>query len=296
MDTYKPKTSIPYYFIAIHNEPYHSLPVQYEMIRDSYHILKQMIAKANDYHIKLTLMFTAQWADYVSVSSEKMADLESWKNRAHEIAAHHHGIYVPGNWDGYTDYLEEAIIQRTSLRKEPKSYLGVPEKYLGTLKDFINKLKKINPNINSGCLNDEYDKNQLPDEIIHDTCGGFASFGEPGKMRPMKEGERGINEFITVGTYKNIERKWLAHYLINTYERQEAARRIFNSMNPGVFGVIAHSTRNDADQYYSFLEFLHSMDPSGEKSKTLTEIIDQKLLPEKRIPEEVIMLKSGRPR
>jgi len=108
---------IPYYFIAIHNEPY-NFPGGVEQIDKDYSVLKSMIEKANKYNIKLTLMFTAQWADYISESSERLDDLESWKQQGHEIAAHHHSIYH-GNWDGYTDYSrEEAIKQRAKGKKK----------------------------------------------------------------------------------------------------------------------------------------------------------------------------------
>lgn len=125
------KGDMPYYFIAIHNEPIHGSPNQQEAIAQSYQILKEMVKKADEYNIKLTLMFTPQWADYISESSERMAELELWKKQGHEIAAHHHGLYH-GNWDGYTDYTkEEAETQRMKQGKAP------PEEYLGTFNDYI---------------------------------------------------------------------------------------------------------------------------------------------------------------
>ncbi|MFZ2357156.1 MAG: hypothetical protein WAW67_04995 [Candidatus Omnitrophota bacterium] len=83
-----------------------------------------MVKKANGYNIKLTLMFTAQCADYISESPERTTEFEEWK-------------------------------------KQGKT----PEEYLGTLDDFIKKLKKINPNIHSGYMNSEHDKEEMPDEI-----------------------------------------------------------------------------------------------------------------------------------
>jgi hypothetical protein len=60
-------------------------------LEESYVTLKRIIAKADEYNIKLTLMFTAQWSDYIEESSARIAELESWKKSGHEIAAHHHG-------------------------------------------------------------------------------------------------------------------------------------------------------------------------------------------------------------
>lgn len=272
---------IPYYFIAIHNEPYH-YPGGEQLIERDYLVLKQMIEKADSYNISLTLMFTAQWADYISESPERLADLESWQKQGHEIAAHHHSIYH-GNWDGYTDYSEEEAIEQRMLQGHQ------PEVYLGTLEDYITKLKELNPEIKSGCLNDELDKRALPDEIIYDTCSGFANFGEPGRRLSDTVAEKGKNEYVTVGIYKDIQRKWLAHYQITTPERQQQAQLVFNSMCSGVYGVVTHSISIQAESYYAFLEFLHTKDPTGELSRTVTEIIEQGLLPERQIPDELLL-------
>lgn len=276
------KGDMPYYFIAIHNEPYHSEPESRKKIEQSYAILKEMVKKADEYHIKLTLMFTPQWADYISESPERMADLESWKKHGHEIAAHHHSIYH-GNWDGYTDYTkEEAFAQRIKQGK-------TPEEYLGTFNDYINKLKKINPDIHSGCVNEEHDKAEMPEKIIYGTCSGFANYGEPGKRQSdTPNPDKGKNEFITVGNYKGIQREWLTHYQANTKEREPKAEETFNSMSSGVYGAVFHSGEGEKPYFETFLTFLHSKDPEGRKSKTVSEIIEEKLIPKKTIPEELV--------
>lgn len=265
------KTEIPYYFIAIHNEPEGK----------DYIVLKQMVEMANEYNIKVTLMFTAQWVDYILESPQRIADLESWKRQRHEIAAHHHSIYHL-NWDGYSDYSKETVeAQKISQGK-------TPEKYIGTLKEFINHLRKINPEIKSGCVNDEGDKNEMPDEIIYDTCSGFANYGEVGRMIMDSIPEKGKNEYITVGTWKGIKRKWLTHHGIE-FSSQIKAQEVFNSMtNSEVYGVIVHSMSMQLESYSAFLKFLHSKDPTGKRSKTVSEIIEQKLLPEKMISKELL--------
>ena len=276
-----PELDYPYYFIAIHNEPYNQQNGS-DLIERNYLILTQMVERANSYNIKLTLMFTAQWADYIAESPTRLSDLRTWAEQGHEIAAHHHSIYH-GNWDGYTDYLpKEALAQRNKQGKKG-------EKYFGTLEDFITSLEQINPDINSGCLNDENDKRALPDDIIYDTCSGFANYGQPG--RQLGDGasqEKGKNEYVTVGTYNGIERKWLTHFQITTAQRQQQAQALFNSMDSGVYGAVTHSIPNQAPPYYAFLEFLHEKDPSAAGSRTLTEVIEQKLLPECRIADELL--------
>lgn len=282
-----PEPQIPYYFIAIHNEPSH-FPGGERRLAQEYNTLKRMIAKADQYNIKLTLMFTAQWADYISESPERLKELESWKKQGHEIAGHHHSIYH-GNWDGYTDYSkEEAESQRRKQGFEP-------EEYLGTLTDFISKLKKINQNIKSCCCNEENDKKEMPDEMIYATCSGFANCGEVGarindQYVQRDENERGKNEYVVTGIANGISRKWLTHCQITTPERQKSAQSAFDSTNPSyVYGVVTHSVSGvQEEEYYNFLEFLHSRDLEGEKSRTVSEIIEQKLLSEETISTDLL--------
>ena len=269
--------NLPYYFMAIHNEPHHGESDQQQLIKDEYLRLERMIEKADEYNIKLTLMFSSVWAEYISSSSERMDELNAWKNNGHEIAIHHHSIYHT-NWDGYTDYTpEEARQERLKLTKNP-------ENYLGTLDDLMKIIQKINPNVKSGCVNEEKDKNAMPDEIIYSTCSRIANHGEPGTNMGDSYGpEKGKNEFIVIGTVKNISRKWLSHYNIAVLEREEKAEPVFDSLEGGLYGVVTHSLVYNDEPFYNFLELAHSKDPQGQKSKTVSEIIEERLLPEEKI-------------
>ena len=263
--------SITYYFIAIHNEP------RIEDLEINYQALEELVAKANKYNMKLTLMFTPQWADFIVNNSGRAADLKQWEKQDYEIAAHHHCIRHRGVWDGYTCLPKEEALQ---IRRR----IGRNETYLGDMKDYISELKKLNPDIHSGCLNDEGDKNILPDEIIYDTCSGYVNFGEPWSIRMLpRNAELGRNEFVSVGIVKGVERRWLNHSLIMDDETLENAKQAYSSMRLGVYGVVTHSVKIQAEKMIKFMDFLHSRDPKGEKCKTLSEMIESKLLPEKQI-------------
>jgi len=47
-----------------------------------------------------------------------------------------------------------------------------PEDYLGSLDDFMEKVKLLDSYVNSGCVNEGADKMVMPDEIIYSTCSG----------------------------------------------------------------------------------------------------------------------------
>jgi len=286
----KPLDTIPYYFIVIHNEP--------RNLEENFLALEDLINKANDYNMKLTLMFSPPWADFIMDDPTKKAELENWASQGHEIAGHHHSVTHPGVWDGYT-YVPEA--EAIKIREER----GKSESYLGNLDAFMIEIQKLNPDINSGCMNDEVDKNHLPDAIIYDTCSGFANFGEPGWI--LSDGsshEKGKNEYITIGVVNGIERKWLTHTTVMDINKEVEAEIVFNSMDGNVFGAVTHSVSDkyvqgaepQAEAMMKFMDFLHSKDSTGEKSRTVSEIIEEGLLPEKTISEDVVSGKTQTPR
>lgn len=273
--------SMPYYFIAIHNEPYHGEFLPDEKIKEDFIVLKRMVSKADDYNIKLTLMLPAQWVEYIISNPERMIYLRAWRQNGHEIAACHNSIYH-NKWDGYTNYpVSEAFAQRARQGERA-------ERYLGTLHDYMNVLRKTGCNIKSGCLNDEYNKKTLPDEIIYDTCSGFANYGKPGRRKGDENPEKGRNDYISYGIHNGIGRKWLANCHIGNDNKQKEAQYVFNSMSSGVYGVFVHSFSHEEKGYLNFLEFLHSKDPEGRKSRTVAEIIEQHLLFQEIIPQEII--------
>lgn len=277
------EVEIPYYFIAIHNEPYHDEVNSEGKIAEAYEILKRMIAKADEYNINLTLMFTAQWADYIYSSSDRMEELETWEKNGHEIAGHHHSEYH-GGWDGYAAFPQNTV---NNLRLERNK---VVETTLGDLDDYINALKKLNPYINSGCMNDEQDKRVLPDEIIYDTCSGFVNNGEVGTRRPDGQDKSvGINEFILTGEVNNIKRYWLSHYIIASSEKADQVSEELLEMDKNtVYGAVVHSNDLQEKAFYTFLEFLHLKDKDGVKSRTLKQIVGERLLPVEKIDTNLL--------
>ncbi len=269
----------PYYFIAIHCEPYNGHSDEEALIAQDYQVLRDMVARADEYDIKLTLMFTPEWADYIAADEERLAEVRSWQDEGHEIAAHHHSIWH-GNWDGYTDYPEEVY------KKIRSGSAGSIEPYRGTLDDFTDTLRQINPDIDSGCLNEEYDKAVMPDAFIYGSCSGYANNGEPGGRtgKDDRSGKSGINEFIVTGEWDGIQRWWLTHYRITNGQRETEAESALGSMEAGVYGVVTHSKADQADPYfYDFLEYLHRMDPEGAGSVTLSQVMEQQLLPEEHV-------------
>jgi hypothetical protein len=51
--------------------------------------------------------------------------------------------------------------------------------------------------------------------------------------------------------------------------------------------VVTHSVQSQAVPYFEFLKFLHGEASAGERSRTVSAVIKEKLLPEKMMPEEL---------
>jgi len=274
-------SDIPYYFVAIHSEPLHDIPQVKNSIAERFVTQREIVEKANEYDIKLTLMFSAQVAEYIAEDSGRLEEVKLWGQQGHEISSHHHSIYH-SNWDGYTDHTrEDTATERITKVREPETYMG-------TMKDYVDKLKLVNPNVQSGCSNAGIGGKSTPDEIIYDTCSGYFNSGEIGRIEVRGDtfSEKGNNQYILVGTINDIERKWLGHSQITTLQTEGAAETMFLTLDSSsVYGVVTHATQsNDQDVYlFDYLDFLHEQDPTGARSKTVTEVIEQELLSEEEV-------------
>jgi len=141
-----------------------------------------------------------------------------------------------------------------------------PEDYLGSLDDFMEKVKLLDSYVNSGCVNEGADKMVMPDEIIYSTCSGYMNYGVPGVFLEDGDKNKGRNDYITVSYVNGIERKWLAHSQF--YKDISGAKQVFDSLNSSqVYGGVVHSaqTNNQEDYFYELLDFLHDRDPLGDK-------------------------------
>lgn len=135
----------------------------------------------------------------------------------------------------------------------------------------------------------------LPNDIIYDTCCGYANFDEPGRIMKDSHPSKGRNEYITVLEINGKPRKYLTHTQVVDEKLEKEAEKVFSSMDSGVYGVVAHSIelntvtgRREARSLVAFLDFLHKKNPRGEKSRTVSEIMVQNLLPEVKLDEKLI--------
>ncbi len=93
--------------------------------------LGAMVHKADAVGAKLTIQLSAAWVDSILADPVKLDTVRAWRDRGHEIAAHHHH-FGHQFWDGY--------MNDSSYADSIPSGCGV---YLGQTEDFYDKLRLI---------------------------------------------------------------------------------------------------------------------------------------------------------
>ena len=63
-------------------------------------------------------------------------------------------------------------------------------------------------------------------------------------------------------------------------------------LDSGVYGIVNHAIAREEENFNNLIEFLHKNNPTGNKSRTISEIIKEKLIPEKELSQELIDIKS----
>ncbi len=280
-------SEIPYYLVTIHvNPPTPPKGGDSKVLSDAYSNLKTEVDYADRYNIKLSIWLGTPISQYI-IDSNKISEVRGWMQQGHEIGLHHHSAFRPTEWDGYSSLSKEdaeAVRMRLNGKVEPWGYLG-------NLQDMMSIIKQINPDVKSGVCSESYNFSEaLPDEIVYLTGSNFLNNGVPGRINP--ESAQNIlsaqNDFISTGFVNGIERKWLTHFDIGTRETALNAEAKFSSMNSGVFSVITHNDPDKIVPLEKFLDYIHSKDPNAGKSRTISEVIDQGLIPEKKLPEGVL--------
>lgn len=265
-----------YYFIALHIDPVETAA---EFL-DSFDVLQAQVAVADAQGIRLTLMFTSSVAKFVVHDAKALLLVQSWADAGHEIAFHHHDVYHGSGWDGFTDLTpDEVRAIQFELGLNPLDF-----SYLGSLDDYISDVELMGFSVTAGCMNDEADKQALPDAITLDTCSGYVNYGVPGTAGDDGDAGKGVNEYVLTGTVNGIARRWLSHEILDTGGSAQA-QTDYSGMTSGVFGGITHaSSITNLTSLETFLKFLNSQDPDASQSRTLSQVIAEGLLPEKALP------------
>ncbi len=254
---------LPYSFFAVHLEPQTANS-------NTFKTLKEFVETADSYNVKLTLMFTPQWAEMVLADNKKLALVRQWEAAGHEIAAHHHGPSHPGTWDGYTN---------AENWQELREKFGKAEQYLGDMNDYLEILEKLprGGRIFSGTLTDKC--TDTPPGVIYDAAGPFIEGKTP-------EGRTTIirtHLFNNVLTYK----LYIKALRIDESTLREIKEQYNSLKEKEIMGVATHASNfagKDKELILSWFEFLHNKNPNGRYSLTVTDLMENHILKNNELP------------
>lgn len=246
-----------YYFIAVQNGAYNYKGGEAQL-EESYKVLQGMVKLADAQKARLTLLFSAQYAVYIASDPARLAELEGWKKTGHEVGAYHQGPDTRA-WDGYSDLQEEEL---SRVRKKDWKGAAVPGH-----REYFEALGRLEPGIRSGCMLDKADKKFLAAAPAYEICG-----------RPE---DKGRNEFISVAGGDETGKKRLSSFNPGDKAGIGAAKKEFFNLQSGVYGTLFKSSPSEFGALYSWLAFLRREDPQGLRSRTVSAVVEGKLLTEK---------------
>ena len=146
--------------------------------------LAQMIAIANRYDAKVTLLFNPQWAVYILMDQNRYDAIKDWQSQGHEVGLHYH-LVTHGDWCGFTN-------RKDSVYTDSPFYRGT----VADMMQIMNQLADPEPVLTacsggdiatkpfpdckpvSSCFIDEID---FPNEIIYDIDGIY-----DGRISPIQ--------------------------------------------------------------------------------------------------------------
>ncbi len=254
------------YFITIHNGAY-NFKGGAEQMEESHKALLGMIKLADSRHVRLTLLFSAQYAGYIASDPSRMAELESWKKAGHEIGAYHTGPDTRA-WDGYSDLPEETL---TRVHKDYKPKTKTPGH-----REYFLALGRLAFEIKTGCVTGRADKDFSAAAPEYETCSGTDNRGGGAGAG---SGFDGVNNYLTV--YGNNKKSLSCSHPADR-AGSAASKKAFLSMASGVYGASFSSSPGEFGAFYAWLEFLKGVDPQGLRGLTVTAVVEGELLPEKK--------------
>jgi|GEM_PF-6085088 len=284
---------MPYYYIAVLNCIENRNNAEEEIDKKIPHLI-EMVNTADLSSIKLTLMFCPLWAEMFYQNSSRLALIGEWRQNGHEISCWHRSIYS-ADWDGYTDLpYDEALKARNEITDN-----SFENEYAGNMADYINKLKMINSDIKSGYVQtgkDSYsykllrssdfaEKNNISDQIIYYTYTGCQDFNAESAQNGDPGYNDGLNKYIISLDKDDMQVKYLSHLNLESKQDLDSAIKTFGAYDSSyVFGLAVLNDINFLKYYFSLLQYIQALDPEGLNSKTITQIMEGKILQETSQP------------
>ena len=247
-----PAQTPPATFQLVHADPNEYSPSNWDALVD-------FVAQAGARNIRVSLEFGSTWVEAIlnDATGTRLATVQAWALAGHAIGAHHHD-YTHPYWDNYTDL-------------EPDDdALPDGEPVLGTMASFYALQNQLAAAIGVGapvCL-----FGGLDDSITHEFPYGLP-YGT--------DGCRAIGCAVSQ-PYFRIVNNYGAWYVDHTYLGAGESVKLQDLINlhaattaPNTFGFTLHVTdyATDPTLYTDWMDYLYSVDPTGQYNTTVPEIL-----------------------
>ena len=245
-------------FFEVHMEPSNAND-------NMFGILTEFVNLANNYNVKLTLLFTPQWAEMISKSNDKLSLLNQWRTNGHEIGGHHHGPSTCP-WDGYTNLDINGQEFKNRQNKVPcLEFVRASEKYSGNMDNYMELLSKLSETKTITMSDEDVD---WPEGALY-AAGGRRLEGAISQLRVVIFNGRNVHKLTSAPL--EPRKSTVTGMLITIDELKNE----YLSEKKGVFGIGAHevSFRDNPHLYRQWFEFLKEQ---NSKPKTVSGIIEEK--------------------
>jgi hypothetical protein len=240
-------SNVPYSFYAVHFE----IDPNAENAQDKWDDMEGMAELANQYNTPLTIMFWPGSAEYALSSPQRLAQVREWQAQGHEVGTHDQGC-------DDTD----------PLTKENFALYGPEDnaKYIDLAGDY---------EIQSGT--------SAPCEWMIDSFKYFAG----GRF----DGRTSLALKYTLENNLTVYRSHIRAGYFEMYPTGGTQVKIetYNTLNSNeIYGAVNHGEgiHNDGpngyDELITWFEFLYEKDPTGEKRLTLSDLMENYVIPNNR--------------
>ncbi|NIA29626.1 MAG: T9SS type A sorting domain-containing protein [Actinobacteria bacterium] len=228
-----------------------------------FNALSNFVNLADQYKVKLTLLFTPPWAGMILEDSMKSSLLNQWRQNGHEIGGHHHGPSVCP-WDGYTNLEVNGEEFEIRQNKVPcPEIVRAQEKYLGDMNDYMELLNGLGT-IKTVTMSDE--DVDWPAGAVY-AAGGRKLQDAISKPRLVTFNGQQVCKLSSV-TF--LAKETVLGELITI----EDLKNEYLSSKDGIFGINGKiNSEDNLNLYRQWFEFLQEQNPEMKYAKTVSRII-----------------------
>lgn len=248
----------PYAVFVVHCEPKNAEPASFLELRD-------MVVKADQHQVKLTIDFTPPWVEMIMDNPVFLDSVTNWYEAGHELGGHHHPYWVSKtrgtSWDGYTNTPRENLLDDDG------------DDYLGDMDDYLALLNELPGTRTSGTLGlgEPPDAIDWPHDLLY-SAEGHAFEDIVGRPQKVEYAGHAV---------------WQMKHGLFWNSLPEQVENAYAAAVPGdIVAVVTHvSNYEDFPQAVeNYFDFLGSQDPSGNSLVTVTQAMNL------TIPEPSTML------